>query len=353
MKEKKYLCLYQTIKEKILRGEYPAGSKLPSKRVMADRMGYSVMTVETAYQILAEEGYLAPRERSGYFVCALELPRSEEKPKETTLSYLSEETLPPVEETLGSVWFKTVRKVMSEQGERLFVKSPGMGIPALRNAISDYLLRYRGMVAQPEQIIIGSGAEQLYETVIQLLGRERIYGIENPSYAQIEAVYSAEGATIEKLKMGEDGIDTHALQESSASVLHVTPFGSFPTGVTAPATKRWEYLAWAKEGRYLVEDDFGSEFYFAGQPIETLYAMSGGDRVLYLNTFSKTLSPAMRMGYLVLPKALMEDYHKKLGQFSCSVPVPDQYFLTEFIKSGNFERHLSRMRRRMKKENRD
>lgn len=349
MKEKKYLRLYQTIKEKILSGDYPAGSKLPSKRVMADRTGCSVMTVETAYNILAEEGYLAPKERSGYFVCALELPARSEKSGETVLSYLPEEYSASEQEALGSVWFKTVRKVMSDQGERLFVKSPGKGIPALRNAISAYLLRYRGMVAQPEQIIIGSGAEQLYETVIQLLGREQIYGIENPSYAQIESVYRAEGATVEKLPMGKDGIETHALTQTAASVLHVTPFGSYPTGVTAPAVKRWEYLSWAKPGRYLVEDDFGSEFYAPGQPIETLYAMSGTENVLYLNTFSKTLSPAMRMGYLILPKALMAEYDRKLGQFSCSVPVLDQYVLSEFIKSGNFERHLSRLRRRLKK----
>ncbi len=349
MKEKKYLRLYQTIKEKIVRGEYSAGIKLPSKRVMADRMGCSVMTVETAYNLLTEEGYITPRERSGYFVCALELPFRPEKTEETTLSYLSEETDTAETESLGSVWFKTVRKVMSDQGERLFVKSPGKGLPALRNALSSYLLRYRGMVAQPKQIIIGSGAEQLYETVIQLLGRERVYGIENPSYAQIEAVYLAEGAMVEKLQMGQDGIETAALNQTSASVLHVTPFGSYPTGVTAPAAKRWEYLSWAKPGRYLVEDDFGSEFYAPGQPIETLYAMSGEGNVLYLNTFSKTLSPAMRMGYLILPQALMAEYDKKLGQFSCSVPVLDQYVLAEFINGGHFERHLSRLRRRLKK----
>ncbi len=349
MKQKKYLYLYQTIKEKILNGEYPAGSKLPSKRVMADRSGCSVITVETAYNILADEGYIASRERSGYYVCRLELPARPQILGIPALTFLSESTDTPQDELIGSVWFKTVRKVMSEQGNRLFVKSPGKGIPALRNAISAYLLRYRGMLAQPEQIIIGSGAEQLYETVIQLLGRERIYGIENPSYAQIEAVYRAEGAKVEKLKMGTDGIQSPELEKTTASVLHVTPFGSYPTGVTAGAAKRWEYLSWAKGNRYLVEDDFGSEFFAPGQPMETLYAMSGGNRVLYLNTFSKSLSPAMRMGYLILPKELMEEYDQKLGQFSCSVPVLDQYVLAEFISGGNFERHLNRLRRRLKK----
>ncbi len=341
--------LYQSIKQKILNGEYPAGSKLPSKRVLADQSGCSVITVEAAYGILADEGYLVPKERSGYYVCAPELPARSQKVEGINLAYLPEGTEFPQGEFAGSVWFKTVRKVMNEQGNRLFVKSPGKGIPALRNAISAYLLRYRGMVAQPEQIIVGSGAEQLYETVIQILGRERVYGIENPSYAQIEAVYCAEGASVEKLRMGSEGIETSELEQTAASVLHVTPFGSYPTGVTATAAKRWEYLSWAKGVRYLVEDDFGSEFFAPGQPMETLYAMSGGERVLYLNTFSKSLSPAMRMGYLILPKELMAEYDRKLGQFSCSVPVLEQYVLAEFIKSGNFERHVSRLRRRLKK----
>ncbi len=350
MKEKKYFTLYRGIKQKILEGEYPAGSKLPSKRVMADRFGCSVMTVETAYHLLAEEGYLAPRERSGYYVCKIELPAGGQRLESAGLKFLPEERELPVGEFAGSVWFKTVRKVMNEEGERLFVKSPGKGIPALRNAIAAYLLRVRGMVAQPEQIVIGSGAEQLYETVIQLLGRKRVYGIENPSYAQIEAVYRAEGATVEKLQMGEEGIESGALEATAASVLHVTPFGSYPTGVTATAAKRWEYLSWAKGERYLVEDDFGSEFFAPGQPMETLYAMSGGERVLYLNTFSKSLSPAMRMGYLILPSELMAEYDKKLGQFSCSVPVLEQVVLAEFLNSGNFERHISRLRRRLKRE---
>ena len=250
----------------------------------------------------------------------------------------------------SSVWIKTVRKVISDDEKRLFVKSPNKGVNALRNAIADYLYRYRGMIAEPERIIIGSGAEQLYETVVKVLGRDKIYGIENPSYAQINAVYEAEGVKVTYLKMGEAGVESGELGKDF-DVLHVTPFHSYPSGVTTPIAKRYEYLKWAEvRNGYIIEDDFDSEFFLPGQPIESLYSLSSGKYVIYVNTFSKSLSPSMRMGYMILPEELMIEYERKLGHFSCSVPVLDQYVLAEFIESGSFERHLSRARRKMKKD---
>lgn len=348
MKEKKYLALYRALKEKILSGDYAREEKLPSKRILADRSGYSVITVEKAYSMLAEEGYIEPRERSGYFVCPLEIFPS--SPKQTKLHYLSEtvDAASPSQLEHG-LWFRTVRRVLSEKGDQLFIKSPNKGCPILRNAISRYLLRYRGMVADPGRIIIGSGAEQLYETTVKILGREKTYGIENPSYRQIEAVYRAEGVRIKKLPMGRNGITSQALHQGGFQVLHVTPFRSYPTNVTTSAAKRYQYIKWAKEGNYIVEDDFNSEFFIPGQPIESLYAMDQNQRIIYINTFSKSLSPAMRMGYMILPEALLPRYEDLLGNFSCTVPVLDQYILAEFIDSGNFERHLNRMRRNMKK----
>lgn len=347
---KKYLDVYRTVKNKILCGEYKAGEKLPSKRVMADKKGVSVITVEKAYNMLADEGYISSRHRSGYYVCELDVFLSEkENTKKTAFSYIPEPL--PVSENNDfeySLWFKTVRKVISEKQEQLFVKSPAKGCAVLRNALSDYLLRYRGMIAQPENIIIGSGSEQLYETVVKILGRDKIYGIENPSYSQIEAVYLSEGAKVKKLKMGTDGILSSELKHCDADVLHVTPFFSYPTNVTTSILKRYEYLKWAKNGKYIVEDDFNSEFFIPGQPIEPLFSLDNSNSVIYINTFSKSLSPSMRMGYMILPQELMPSYVEKLGRFSCSVPVLDQYILAEFISSGNFERHLNRMRRKMK-----
>ena len=348
MKEKKYLTIYKNIKNKILRGEYKSGEKLPSKRVTADKNGCSVITVETAYGMLAEEGYVAPRERSGFYVCKIDALFPENKVEENApFTYLEEDvSMQKTQDFEYSLWFKTIRKVLAERGEQLFVKSPNMGCAVLRNAIADYLLRYRGMYAEPRRIIIGSGAEQLYETAVKVLGRDKIYGIEDPSYSRIEAVYASEGVQIKKLKMGNDGIESDALKNSDINVLHVTPFCSYPTGVTTSVLKRYEYLRWADEGKYIVEDDFNSEFFIPGQPVESLYSLDNNECVIYINTFSKSLSPSMRMGYMILPKKLMKSYDENLGGFSCSVPVLDQYILAEYISSGNFERHLNRIRRK-------
>ena len=348
-KEKKYYALYKMIKERIISGEYKAGEKLPSKRIMADKTSFSTITVESAYNLLADEGYVFSRERSGYFVSEIDGFSETELEKGRVLHLLAEENEEPCGDFEYSVWFKTVRKVISDRGERLFVKSPGKGCAILRNAIAEYLYRYRGMYAEPERIIIGSGAEQLYDTVVRVLGRDKMYAIEDPSYVQIETVYAGMGVSLEKLAMGPDGIETKALESSCSDILHTTPFHSYPSGVTASVKKRYEYLSWArKSGRYIIEDDFDSEFFTPGPPIESLYSLDKDGSVIYMNTFSKSLSPSMRMGYMILPKALLEAYGEKMGAYSCTVPVLDQYVLAEFISSGNFERHLNRMRRKMK-----
>lgn len=346
---KKYYSLYEKLKRDIISGEYKAGEKLPSKRVMADITGYSQITVETAYGILEQEGYIIPKQRSGYFVCEIN-PLFSESESAVKREKLSEPKVDKSEPFEYSLWFKTVRKVIAERDKELFIKAPTEGCAVLRNAISDYLLRYRGISVEPRQIIIGSGAEQLYETAIKILGRDKIYGIENPSYKQIEMVYNQEGVRICRLDMGSDGIKSEELQTKEFNVLHVTPFNSYPSCVTASVKKRYEYLAWAKDNNsYVLEDDFASEFFIPGNPIETLYSLSGGKRVIYVNTFSKSLSASMRIGYMIIPKNLLSIYNNKLKGFACSVPVLDQYVLAEFINSGSFERHLNRIRRKMNK----
>ncbi len=343
---KKYFEIYRDIKNKILTAEYAAGEKLPSKRITADKYGCSVVTVAAAYGMLMDEGYTEARERSGYFVCRIDAPHEAEAP-EIKIEYLDEPRDSGKDPDFEySLWFKTIRKVISERGEQLFVKSPGMGCAVLRNVLADYLYKNRGMMARPQNIVIGSGAEQLYETVVKLLGRDQIYGIEDPSYSMIEAVYLGEGANIQRLKMGKDGIESRELTGHAIDVLHVTPYRSFPTDVTTSILKKYEYLRWAGTNKYIVEDDFNSEFYKPGQPVETLYALDKQERVIYINTFSKSLSPSMRMGYMILPDQLLEAYRKLLGDFSCSVPVLDQYVLAEYISSGNFVRHLNRVRRK-------
>lgn len=336
------------IKEKILSSEYKPLSKLPSKRVMADMFGCSVITVENAYRCLCDEGYIISSERRGYFVCDITSYNIINEKKHSIPKLLEEENIEPENDFEYSLWFKTIRKVLCEKGKMLFVKSPNMGCATLRNAISQYLMRYRGMIASPERIIISSGSEHLYEIVVKLLGNNKIYGIETPSYSQIEMVYSNCGVRLKKLKMSTDGIETSELT-SDFDVLHITPFQSYPTGVTASANKRIEYINWAiRNNSYIVEDDFNSEFFIPGKPVESLYSLDKTDSVIYINTFSKSLSPSIRIGYMIIPEKLIDVYNEKLSMYSCTVPVLEQNVLAEFISSGNFERHLNRVRRKMK-----
>lgn len=349
MKDKKYYTLYNQIRNHIIVGKYSAGEKLPSKRTMADLFGCSVITVAAAYELLEQEGYISARQRSGYYVCRIEGAIANEESKPALIRHLPADAPDSNDGLEHSLWFKTVRKVMSERGGELFTKSPNKGCAVLRNAISDYLNRYRGMLAQPEQIIIGSGAEQLYETVIKILGREKVYAVEDPCYEQIREVYSGLDVKLCPLTMGPDGILSREFAQKGFDVLHVTPFNSYPSGITASISKRWEYLSWAEKSRgYIVEDDFASEFFLPGHPIQSLYSLDVNNSVIYINTFSKSLSPSMRMGYMILPAKLLDAYERKLGAYSCSVPTFEQYVLAEFISGGHFERHLNRVRRRMK-----
>jgi len=314
MREKKYLEIYKSIKNKILNGEYLAGEKLPSKRVTADKNGCSVITVETAYGMLADEGYITPRERSGYYVCKIDalFPGNSVRGN-IPFTYLEEPVRGQEEYDFEySLWFKTIRKVLSEKGEQLFIKSPNMGCAVLRNAISDYLLRYRGMYAEPQRIVVGSGAEQLYEIVVKILGRNKIYGIEDPSYSRIEAVYESEGVRIKKLKMGNDGIESYELKKNSIDVLHVTPFCSYPTGVSTSVLKKYEYLRWAEGERYIVEDDFNSEFFIPGQPVETLYSLDNDQSDIHKYLLQKPVFFYAYRVYDFAPK-FSKNLRRKIG----------------------------------------
>ena len=342
--------LYESVKRDILSGEIRAGEALPAKRKLALHLGISVLTVENVYGALEEEGYITARERSGYYVKKLLLTGTIPGVKRKMIYLEEEKDVPDADtESYFPAMARLMRKILSEQPEILSRKPPHLGCAVLRNAIAGYLRRYRGMDVLPSQIIIGSGAEYLYGLIVQLLGRSLVYGTEDPGYEKIAQVYRAHGAEVELLPLLEDGIPTESLRESRAGVLHITPFHSWPTMISVTAEKRYEYLNWAEErGAYLVEDDFDSEFSSIRKPVETLFSMDGGARVIYVNTFSKSIAPSMRIGYMILPEPLLEDYRNKLGFYSCTVPVFDQYVLAAFIREGSFERHLNRKRRKLK-----
>lgn len=344
-----YIQLYEQIREDIVKGILPYGSKLPSKRLLAEETEVSVITVEHTYSILCEEGYIESRERSGYFVIYREKDflsngESVEKNsgKTTTISYTQDIKC----EFPFSVLSKTMRKVLAEYREEILVKSPNHGCGELRSAISNYLARSNGIKVRPEQIIIGSGAEYFYSLIVQLLGNQRKFALENPSYNKIQKVYEANGVTCDMLELGQDGIQSRELEKTDATVLHITPFHSFPSGVTASVSKRHEYLRWAeKRNAYIIEDNYDSELTVSKKNEDTVFSLSKEGRVIYLNTFSHTIAPSIRIGYMVLPEQMVETFREKLGFYSCSVPVFEQYVLTELINSGDFERHINRVRR--------
>jgi GntR family transcriptional regulator/MocR family aminotransferase len=246
---------------------------------------------------------------------------------------------------------KTVRKVLTEHGDLLLAKSPNCGSPALREAIRQYLARNRGIKVDTEQIVIGSGSEYLYGLIVELLGREKVFAIESPSYKKIRQVYESMEIRCDLLPLTREGIDSQALAATNADILHTTPYRSYPSGVTASASKRHEYIRWAdRPGQYIIEDDFESEFSVSSLPAETLFSLSGRDNVIYLNTFSKTVSPSLRIGYMVLPRHLVTPFQEKLGFYSCTVPTFMQYVMTELLCNGDFERHINRVRRERRKE---
>ncbi len=352
-----YMQLYQQLRSDIVGGVLAYGSKLPSKRILAEESGVSVITVQHSYAILCDEGYVESKQRSGYFVIYKEsdfisAPDSAALSSGSTAAAAHTPAKPSIKTDFPfSVLAKTMRRVLLDYSDSVLIKSPNQGCLELRSAIAAYLVRSNGMQVSPNQIIIGSGSEYLYSLILQLLGKDRIFALEDPSYAKIAQVYQANGISCDMLKMGASGIKTAELARTGASVLHVTPFNSYPSGVTASVSKRHEYLRWAeKRSGYIIEDNYASELTVSMKHEDTVFSMSKQGSVIYLNTFSETIAPSIRVGYMVLPEKLLADFESKLGFYSCTVPVFEQYVLAELLSSGDFERHINRVRRKRRKE---
>lgn len=365
-KEAAYIKLYQELVQDIVSGVYAYGTKIPSKRVLADKTGYSVITVNHAIELLNEEGYVQSRERSGVFVVykdedflehqrkdaqVMSSAAKEKHPGQEKVDDLLELEKEPDNAYTGdfpfSVLAKTMRRVILDYDEKILIKSPNHGCQELRNEICHYLARSRGIDIRPGQVIIGSGAEYLYGLIAQMLGPGSVVALEDPSYGKIRQVYESMGHTCEMLPIRENGIATKDLEKTGAQILHVTPFNSYPSGVTVDISKKMEYLRWAKQkNRILVEDNYDSELTVSRKVEQPLFSMDDEAKVIYLNTFSRTLAPSMRIGYMILPRGMVKTFEEKLGFYSCPVPIFDQYVLAELLKSGDFERHINRVRRK-------
>lgn len=380
-----YEHLYRCIRHDIAHGAVPAGQKLPSKRALAEHLGVSLVTVEAAYRQLVAEGYVISRERGGYFVCELApaekigllsdgLPSDARAAADGLVldSRGSGDGLTAGERSVDdgavfdspvladftrgdaatkifpySAWAKTVRRVLSDgTSESLAQASTAAGSPQLRRAIVNYLREYRGMSVSPDQIIIGAGSQVLYQLVVQLLGRQKVYAIETPGYPLLAKMYVALNAKSCLIPVDEQGANVGALAESNADVLHVMPSHQFPTGVVMSAARRRELLNWTREasGRFIIEDDYDSEFRMHGRPVATLFGIDAAGKVLYLNSFAKSLGSAFRIAYLVLPESLAQRFNAELGFYSNTVSPLDQLALASFIEEGHYERHVNRLR---------
>ena len=344
-----YEQLYRALKADILSGALPGGSRLPSGRALAEHLGLSRVTVETAYAQLLAEGYLTSRPRAGYFVEQLtpqELPprvsEPEAQPPEPEPAQSRSAQLFPF-----SVWARLMRGVLLDRRQELLRPAPDAGLPALRQAVAAELYRQRGVHVSPEQVYIGAGAEYFYNLLIQFFGHGRVYALENPGHRKIARVYQANQVAVRPIGMDADGVIPELLEQSGAEVLHISPSHHYPTGTVTPITRRQALMRWltAQSGRYLIEDDYDSEFRFSGLPIPTIQSMDRSGRVIYMNTFSRTISPSLRISYMILPRTLLPQWQAAMGFYSCTVPSFEQMTLTRFLAEGYFEKHLSRMKK--------
>ena len=345
-----YIQIYDHIRQDIETGILRSGEKLPSKRAFSEQNGISISTVENAYGQLIAEGYIRSVAKKGYFVEKLTgvpvLPQNA----------LTEEVIASVEnpaEPLASlfpfsVWAKLMREELVSNHVRLATRPPAEGAYALRKAIAGYLKSFRNMEISPEQVIIGAGTEYLYILIRILLGEHSVMAVEEPGYRKIADIYKSLGMKLHLIPMQEDGIDMEALRRSEADVVHISPSHHFPTGVITSVAKRYALLGWASEGRYIIEDDYDSEFRLSARPIPSMFSFDVTDRVIYMNTFTKSLTPTIRIGYMILPKTLMKRFRERLQSLSCPVSAFEQYTLARFIEEGYFEKHIRRLRRHCK-----
>ncbi len=343
-----YEALYRCIRGDILSGALSPGEKLPSKRALAQNLEVSKITVETAYNQLLSEGFIRSQEKVGYFVEAVERharPQSAPEQREAAAKreFLLDLTANGTEQFPFSVWSKLQREVMLDYGEKLLSPLPNQGIPELRKAIAAHLAAFRGMHVDPENILIGAGTDFLYNLLIQLLGRDKVYAVEEPGYGKIRMIYAAGGVECVSAPMDDFGVIPETLQ--AADVLHFSPSHHFPTGLVTPVSRRMELLNWAKDGKWIIEDDYDSEFRFDAHPKPAVQSLDFNGRVIYMNTFSKSLAPSIRISYMVLPTALMREFKRRLGFYSCTVPSFEQYTLARFLSRGYFEKHINRMRK--------
>jgi GntR family transcriptional regulator/MocR family aminotransferase len=369
-----YIKTYNSLKKQIQSGELRAGTRLLSKRLMAEASGISVNTVDSAYQQLVSEGYLDARPRSGYYVADLgpliRLPRESPEADVQPFRLPFHERLVNIDQTSHhenknlidfspnavdlrafphAKFKKQVRDCMESSPELLFAPCDATGTHSLRDSLCRYLRSSRGLNCHPDQILIGAGTDFILQLLVQIIQSTTSISsiaMENPLYNKAYQIFSSLNIPVRLIPVEKNGLRTDLLRNIDANLIYLTPSHQFPLGFILPINKRTEILSWAAEkpDRYIIEDDYDSEFRYAGRPIPAISESDTQGRVIYLGTFSKSLSPSIRVSYLVLPDQLMRAFRDNLPYYTTTVSSPEQMILSSFIESGEFERHIGRMR---------
>lgn len=352
-----YEQIYDHIKREIREGKLLYNEKLPSTRLLAEYLQVSRSTVDLAYEQLLSEGYIESRPYRGFFVCRMEElydfqaqnMETEEKEPISAPKYRYDFS-PNGVELNGfpfGTWKKITKETLIDDRKEMFALGHPQGDRELRTTICHYLHTSRGVNCSPEQIVIGAGNDYLLLLLEKILGRRRSVALENPTYKRAYRIFQSFAYDVRTVPMDENGMCVDALYECGADLAYVMPSHQFPTGIVMPIGRRLELLKWAaqEEHRYLIEDDYDSEFRYRGKPIPSLQASDRAGKVIYIGTFSKAIAPAIRVSYMVLPPELLACYRRQCMFFSSTVSRIDQSILNVFIRDGAFERHLNKMRK--------
>ena len=351
-----YQQIYEYIRSEILEGRLIQGERLPSSRALATYLQISRSTVNLAYEQLMAEGYLESFRGKGYFVAKIETVLHLEKEKKQAFQEEMRESKYKYHFTPNGIdmsefpyqtWRRITKEVLNSDRKELFALGHPQGDRNLRETIAQYLFAARGVICRAEQIVVGAGNDYLLILLQMLLKKDSILAFENPTYTKAYHIFENLGYETRLVGMDESGIKVEDLEECGANMAYVMPSHQFPTGIVMPVGRRNELLKWAyaKEGRYLIEDDYDSEFRYRGKPIPALQGMDHEGKVIYIGTFSKVIAPTIRVSYMVLPESLLEIYKERGRLISTTVSRIDQQILEEFIRCGAFERHLNRMRK--------
>lgn len=354
-----YERLYRAFREAILSGQLAEGEKLPSKRQLADYLSISQTTIETTYYQLVDEGYVIALPRKGYFVQnSTELIRSEpvmqtdETQEETpSFRYDFHPGKIDLEHFPLEQWRKCVRDVLTDRNRELLHLGHPQGDLVLRKQIAGYLYQSRGVRCTPDQIILGSGTEQLLPFLLRLIAKKGTLAVEDPGYSLTHHFSDDSSYQAVPVPVDEEGLQVEALKQTNANVVYLTPAHQFPTGAILSAGRRNQLLKWARQDeRYIIEDDYDSEFRYVGMPIPALQGLDSDHRVIYLSTFSKSLMPSLRIAYAVVPYSLLARYKEHYSHYAATVPRLDQATLSLFMEQGYFDKHVNRMRKLYKRK---